>query len=167
MGCGASIGTQRNQQRKYEVDLNSLGDDPKQPLNQPISSTDLQPPQEVQPEAAPQKPKGGPLHANRYLAGATDGVDLTEGLEIIEGGDDLSQAQVAATQDANLLKKYVDQNAQGKKRPMNKRVFQPSNGPLSGEPMAHAALHHKQNAVEEDLDTVQNHTVGALKLQYR
>mmetsp|Transcript_12489 Transcript_12489/g.28230 ORF Transcript_12489/g.28230 Transcript_12489/m.28230 type:complete len:166 (+) Transcript_12489:63-560(+) len=165
MGCGASTSTQKNQQRKYEVDLNSLGDDPKQPLNQPISSRDLQP--EDRQTDAPPKQKGGPLHANRYLAGATDADEFTEELEIIEGGDDLGQAQIAVTNDADLLKKYVDQNAQGKRRPMNKRVFQASHGPLSGEPMGHTVVQNTQNGVDEDLDTVQNHTVGALKLQYR
>mmetsp|Transcript_68378 Transcript_68378/g.164111 ORF Transcript_68378/g.164111 Transcript_68378/m.164111 type:complete len:171 (+) Transcript_68378:58-570(+) len=170
MGCGAS-GNQKNLQRKYEVqvDLNNIGDDSKQSLmHQAISSSNVQQVQQSSnssdvPGGAAKPPKGGDrlLQGNRYLPG-----DVIDGVEIVEGGDvDLSQAQIAAT-DENLLKKYADPNAQGKKRPMNKRVFQPSNGPLSGELMGHAVVHEKA-MVDEEYDSLQNHTVGALKLQYR
>eukprot|EP00440_Ansanella_granifera_P002389 gb/GFBE01002594.1/.p1 GENE.gb/GFBE01002594.1/~~gb/GFBE01002594.1/.p1 ORF type:complete len:174 (+),score=23.97 gb/GFBE01002594.1/:1-522(+) len=153
MGCGAING------QRYEVKaLNNLEDD--KPKAKPLATSDRGRTQENNPPA-----NGGNVQAaekpNRYRPGpAMDGVEVTS----VEGDSDLARA-VAAANDENLLQKYAQFSSEGKKRPgATKRVFAPSNGPLSGEPLR---INRVADSTYEQGELIMaSNKVGGLRLQH-
>mmetsp|Transcript_103486 Transcript_103486/g.183835 ORF Transcript_103486/g.183835 Transcript_103486/m.183835 type:complete len:187 (+) Transcript_103486:36-596(+) len=160
MGCGAIS------QRKYEeVTVNSmhgLEDDTQKQRRIPQSAEagsdrENQPPQQKTNVGGNSQDADKPT---KYRPGALDG------LEVVEGGDSELAKAVAAANDENLLQKYA-QLSEGKKRPgATKRVFAPSNGPLSGEP-----LRISKRGTADQFETgeyvLANNRVGNLRLHHR
>ncbi|CAE7814301.1 unnamed protein product [Symbiodinium sp. CCMP2592] len=88
-----------------------------------------------------------------------DGVEVTS----VEGDGELAKA-VAAANDEKLLMKYAQSSAEGKRRSGSaRRVFAPSSGPLSGEPLQISRGSPEPEAGELVLA---NNRVGGLRLQH-
>eukprot|EP00930_Biecheleria_cincta_P049823 TRINITY_DN35020_c0_g1_i1.p1 TRINITY_DN35020_c0_g1~~TRINITY_DN35020_c0_g1_i1.p1 ORF type:complete len:163 (+),score=23.92 TRINITY_DN35020_c0_g1_i1:87-575(+) len=152
MGCGAISGD------KYQVNSLSVLEDEKL---KPKSSSSARVDQENEPPV--QNASGGNSVEAEKTSKYRPGPPTLEGYEVTEGGSELAKA-IAAANDDNILQKYADLSVEGKKRPgATKRVFAPSNGPLSGEPLRI----NKVSSDHYDSEFVlSNNRVGGLRLQH-
>ncbi|CAE7794035.1 hypothetical protein AK812_SmicGene32968 [Symbiodinium microadriaticum] len=146
MGCGAS--------HKYEVStLSGIEED--KPKQQGLSENSRSLGRDYHPEGNVDGDKPAKYRPDPDM----DGVEVTS----VEGDGELAKA-VAAANDDKLLMKYAQSSAEGKRRSGSaRRVFAPSNGPLSGEPLQISRGSPEAEAGELVLA---NNRVGGLRLQH-
>lgn len=109
----------------------------------------------------------------RYRADhSAEGVEVLDGPVIRGEGGSVPPQAIAAANDVNLLRKYAETDA-GKRPVPSNRIFAPTNGPLSGEPLRYQQSQGKHagereaHSDHEDFETLPNHTVGGLRLQHQ
>lgn len=156
MGCGASVsrGAHRYQANPQVSALDGLADDNKR--KKLLEELDGEPAADS-PEGGRIRPREAAQQSDRYKAGR-----VVDGVEIVEG----DPTHAALANDGDLLRKYAAEESQGKRRKApNTRVFAPTNGSLSGEPVL---FQHKkpEQRCSDEYDPLQGNTVGGLKLSH-
>eukprot|EP00927_Polykrikos_kofoidii_P046299 TRINITY_DN40522_c0_g1_i1.p1 TRINITY_DN40522_c0_g1~~TRINITY_DN40522_c0_g1_i1.p1 ORF type:complete len:181 (-),score=29.63 TRINITY_DN40522_c0_g1_i1:684-1226(-) len=163
MGCGAVSGSKYQALADDEsVSLSGIGDDPKPTQTYgPGISGGCCAGSVVLDERSNNSPFGKKTTSARYRAEVSvAGTEVVEDVQTKHTTDFEMERAILAANDANLLKKYVDQHG-SKRKFNNKTIFAPANAPMSAEPFS-----RKDGADAFDFEelAVPGQMVGSLRL---